>query len=68
MRVGEMSATAQRQLLDYPLAVTTAVKNATVMISINIVTALIACVVISSPSLPRSVYPVEAGRPLGSPG
>jgi hypothetical protein len=35
--------------LDYELAVTTAVKNATVIIRINIVAALIACVVILSP-------------------
>jgi hypothetical protein len=38
-----------RRLLNYALAVTTAVKNATVIININIVTALIACVVISPP-------------------
>jgi len=57
-----------RRLLDYALAVTTAVKNATVMISINIVTALIACVVISSPYCLAFVSPVEAGRLLGSPG
>ena len=46
---GGMFTTTALRLLNYALAVTTAVKNATVMIRINIVTALIACVVISSP-------------------
>jgi hypothetical protein len=58
---------AARRLLNYELAVTTAVKKATVMIRINIVTALIACVVISL-LLPLSEGNGRSGRPLGSPG
>jgi hypothetical protein len=44
------------------------VKNATVIIRINIVAALIACVVILSPFTSPSLVPVEAGRPPGSLG
>ena len=58
---------ATRRLLDYELAVTTAVKKATVMIRINIVMALKASVVISL-LLPPVGGDGRSGRPLGSPG
>ena len=52
---------------NYALAETTAVTKATVMIKINIVTALIAFVVICTPFASYG-GDGQSGRPLGSPG